>query len=66
MHQQTDDVIVIVRQFELDYSDSFDAYVSITRSCYFYEGGEWNYPTTIELPGYLQEVVFAGHLEISP
>lgn len=35
MHQQTDDIIVVVRQFELDYSDSYDAYVSITRSCYY-------------------------------
>ncbi len=49
---------------ELDYSNEFDAYVTIMRLPYFYEGGEWNYQTTVELPGYLSEVVFAGYLEI--
>jgi hypothetical protein len=29
------------------------------------EAGDYNYSTSIELPGYLSEVVFAGYLEMS-
>lgn len=42
-HQQSSEVLVIIRQLPLDHSDSFDAFVSITRLCYFMEGGEYNY-----------------------
>ena len=42
----------------------FDAYTCITRHPYFMEGGEYNYQTRIELPGYLTEVVFASYLEV--
>ena len=56
---------MIIRQFELDYSIEYDAYVSITRHCYFEEGGDYNYQTTIELPGLYAGVVFAGYLEIN-
>lgn len=37
--------------------------MSITRHCYYQEGGEYQYQTRVELPGYLAEVVFAGYLE---
>ena len=45
------------------YSD-FDSYVSITRFCFFNKGGDYNYQQSIELPGFMSEVVFAGYLEI--
>jgi len=41
----------------------YDAYVSITRHPYYTEGGEYNYSTIIELPGFLTEVVIASYLE---
>ena len=47
----------------MDHSESFDAYVLITRLCYFMEGGDCNYQTKVELPGLLSEIVFAGYLE---
>lgn len=56
---------MIIRQFELDYSNEYDAYVSITRHCYYQEGGDYNYQTTVELPGVYAGVVFAGFLEIN-
>jgi hypothetical protein len=57
---------VIIRQFPLDYHPLYDGYVSITRHCYYQEGGDYNYNTVIELPGLFQEVIFAGYLEIDP
>jgi hypothetical protein len=66
LHQQTTDVLVIIRQFQLDYSRDFDAYVSITRHCYFQTDGAYDYQTTVELPGLFADVVFAGYLEMDP
>jgi hypothetical protein len=51
LHQQSSDVLVITRQFSFDHPKDYDAYVSITRHCYFQEGGDYNYRTTVELPG---------------
>jgi hypothetical protein len=51
LHQQSSDVLVITRQFSFDHHQDYDAYVSITRHCYFQEGGDSNYQTTVELPG---------------
>jgi hypothetical protein len=51
LHQQSSDVLVITRQFSFDHHQDYDAYVSITRHCYFQEGGDYNYQTTVELPG---------------
>mmetsp|Transcript_6363 Transcript_6363/g.4531 ORF Transcript_6363/g.4531 Transcript_6363/m.4531 type:complete len:88 (+) Transcript_6363:2485-2748(+) len=64
MHQQSDDVIVVVRQIELDMDSSFDCYVSITRQCYYEHDGDHHYKTNVELPGFVSEVLFAGWLEI--
>lgn len=58
--------MVIIRQFPLDYSSEFDAYVSITRHCYFQVDGAYDYQTIIELPGLFTDVVFAGYLEMNP
>ena len=66
LHQQSSDVLVITRQFSFDHHQDYDAYVSITRHCYFQEGGDYNYQTTVELPGLFQDVVFAGYLEMDP
>ena len=41
----------------------FDSYVSITRFCFYNKGGDYNYQQSIELPGFMTEVVFAGYLE---
>lgn len=35
LHQQSSDVLVITRQFSFDHHQDYDAYVSITRHCYF-------------------------------
>jgi hypothetical protein len=48
----------------LDAYGDFDTYVSITRFCFFNKGGDYNYAQSIELPGFMTEVVFAGYLEI--
>jgi hypothetical protein len=64
MHQQAEDVIVVTRQLPLDAYGDFDTYVSITRFCFFNKGGDYNYAQSIELPGFMTEVVFAGYLEI--
>ena len=40
--------------------------MSITRHPYYQEGGDYNYQTTVELPGLFQDVVFAGYLEMDP
>jgi hypothetical protein len=58
-------VIVIIRQFSLDYKADYDAYVSITRHPYYLEGGDYSYQTTIELPGLFAGVSFCGYLEIN-
>lgn len=42
----------------------FDSYVSITRFCFYNKGGAYDYATSVELPGFMSEVVFAGYLEI--
>jgi hypothetical protein len=58
---------VIIRQLPLSFNNNqYDAYVSITRHCFYQEGGDYNYHTTIDLPGLFSEVVFAGFLEINP
>jgi len=57
-------VLVVTRQLEQDQFPDFDAYVSITRFCFYNKGGDYKYSTSIELPGFMSEVVFAGYLEI--
>lgn len=64
LHQQAEDVLVVTRQLPLDIYSDFDTYVSITRFCFFNKGGEYTYAQSIELPGFMSEVVFAGYLEI--
>lgn len=64
LHQQADDVLVVTRQLEMDQYADFDSYVSITRFCFYNKGGDYNYKQSIELPGFMSEVVFAGYLEI--
>lgn len=64
MHQQSDDVLVVTRQFELDKFSDFDSYVSIARFCFYNKGGDYNYATSIELPGFMTECVFAAYVEI--
>lgn len=64
MHQQDENVLVVTRQLPLDLYSDFDAYVAISRYCFYNKGGEYLYKTSIELPGFLSEVVFAGYLEI--
>lgn len=54
----------MTRQLEHDQYSDFDAYVSITRFCFYDKGGEYKYAQSIELPGFMSEVVFAGYLEI--
>lgn len=34
------------------------------RFCFYDKGGEYNYKQSLELPGFMSEVVFAGYLEI--
>lgn len=64
MHQQNDEVIVVVRQFALDYKEEYDAYVSITRFNYYNKQSTENSKPQIELPGQLVDVVFACYLDI--
>ena len=64
LHQQASDVLVVTRQLEQDKFSDFDSYVSITRFCFYNKGGDYNYAQSIELPGFMTEVVFAGFLEI--
>jgi len=64
MHQQCDDVLVVSRQLEPDLYQDFDCYVSITRFCFYNKGGDCAYKQSIELPGFMSDVVFAGYLEI--
>jgi hypothetical protein len=40
--------------------------VSITRHCFYQEGGDYNYQTTIDLPGLFSDIVFVGYLEMNP
>lgn len=63
MHQQSEDVLVVTRTFEQDAFADFDSYVSIQRFCFFNKGGDYNYKTSIEVPGFVSEVVFAAYLE---
>lgn len=65
LHEQSSDVLVIIRQLPLDHSYDYDAYVCITRHPYYNEGGDYSYPQTIELPGLFADVVFCGFLEIN-
>lgn len=64
LHQQAADVLVVTRQLELDKYADFDSFISITRFCFYDKGGAHNYAQSIELPGFMSEVVFAGYLEI--
>ena len=64
MHKQADDVLVVTRTLEADLFGDFDSYVSISRFCFYNKGGDYNYATSVELPGFMSEVVFAGYLEI--
>lgn len=57
MHTQTPDTIVVVRQFELDLDNDFDAFTTINRFCY--SDGP-SIKTTVDLPGFIQEIVFAA------
>ena len=59
-----DEVITVLRQLPLDTYSDFDTYVSITRFCFFNKGGDYKQDISIELPGFMSEVVFAGYLEI--
>ena len=61
MHSQTDDTIVVVRQLPLNFRDEYDAYVTISRFC-FQGSNEASISTTVELPGFISEVVFAANL----
>ena len=56
---------MVVRQFELDYKHEYDSYVQICRTCYYDKGGAYNFQTSIELPGFVSEVVFASYIEIN-
>ena len=38
--------------------------MSITRHCYYQDGGDHHYNTIVELPGVFSSVVFAGYLDI--
>lgn len=64
LHQQAEDVLVVTRQLEMDKYADFDSYISITRFCFYNKGGDVNYKQSIELPGFMGEVMFAGFLEI--
>lgn len=64
LHQQAEDVLVVTRQLEPDLYQDFDCYVSITRFCFYNKGGDYLYKQSIELPGFMSDVVFAGYLEI--
>ena len=64
MQHQAEDVIIVTRQIEPDIYQDFDCYMFIMRFCFFNKGGEYNYSQSIELPGFMSEVVFAGYLEI--
>lgn len=57
MHTQTPDTIVVVRQFEFDLNRDFDAFTTVTRFC-FTDGPAIS--TTVDLPGFIKEVVFAA------
>jgi hypothetical protein len=48
---------VVVRQFELDLHEDFDAFTTISRFC-FTEGP--SIATVVDLPGFITEVVFAA------
>ena len=60
MHTQASDTLVVVRQLPLAHSDDYDAYVTVQR---FPFGGcnDASIQTTVELPGFLSEVVFAAN-----
>ena len=61
MHTQTDDTLVVVRQLPIAYSDEYDAYVSVQR--FPFKGcNDAPISTTVELPGFLSEVVFAANI----
>jgi DUF438 domain-containing protein len=40
--------------------------VSITRHCFYQDGGDYKYQTTIDLPGLFSDIVFVGYLEMNP
>jgi hypothetical protein len=48
----------------MDKFSDFDSYVSISRFCFYNKGGDYKYATSIELPGFMTEVVFAAYVEI--
>jgi hypothetical protein len=48
----------------MDLYEDFDSYVSISRFCFYNKGGAYNYSTSVELPGFMSSVEFAGYLEI--
>ena len=65
MHTQTDDTLVVVRKLDLDFSDDFDAYVTISRFCFddvsaHLDKGK-KLKTVVDLPGFLSEVVFISN-----
>lgn len=64
MHQQNSETIVTIRQFDLAYEASFDAYVSIQRFNYYNSSSPALSSPVIELPGEFVEVVFASFLEM--
>lgn len=64
MDQLNAETIVVTRQFSLDYTDQYDAYVLISRFN-FYNNNKPEYNKAfIELPGDLCEVVMASFLDI--
>ena len=61
MHTQTEDTLVVVRQLPLAHKEEYDAYVTIQRFP-FSHCNSASIATTVELPGFLSEVVFAANM----
>lgn len=59
MHSQTDDIIVVTRQF--DFTMAWDAYVTISRCCYRASNWDSQCSQTIELPGTIYEICLAAY-----
>lgn len=61
MHSQTDDIIVVTRQF--GFSKAWDAYITISRCCY--TGSDWSPKCAeiIELPGSIHEICLVAYTE---
>ena len=60
MHQQTDDIITVTRQF--DYSKAWDAYFTIVRCSYGDKKANPNCSEVIQLPGTLNLIVLVAYI----